>query len=216
MEKTLVSTATWFGRSRKELDELAAALSRSGFSEHNALHIGPGYSSTDNCSYEPVELAAALERAKKPWKLTVMDYNPDVCRRITTQEKLPIDHVMASTFPDYVTRFLDSMGRAGNTVPNEVIIPHRFRERMTVAEGDLTKPQTFPSGIYNVLVGLNVFYYLPPAEKTRAVDALASKMPTGGVLLSDLTIDGFTVIRPILSSERADKRIGNAYISVKT
>jgi len=215
IDNRFVSPASWFGRSRKELDELVAALSEARLTEHNVLNIGPGCSVDDYC-FEPIELSAALDCAKKPWKITVMDYNPHVCNRLMTQETLPINRLMVRGFLDYVEMFLGSLGYDGKDIPDKITIPQKFRERMTVVQCDLSKPESFPNGDYNVIVALNVLYYLSPAAKTSAINALASKMPSGGVLLSDFTIDNrFKLLKLIPWNERADKRVSEAYISVK-
>lgn len=223
MGNPFVSTATWFGRSRNELKALMEALAESNTPNYKTLQIGPGYSTIDKICYEPIELSASLQQLKKPWSLTIMDYNPEVCDCIRKQTRLIINN---STVPcdsleglaDYTRRFLATLGTTSNETHGVAVkIPSEIRERISVVEGDLTKPETFPNGVYDVIVILNVFYYVPKGseQKQVAVNTLYSKVADGGMVLSDFKMDGLKVIRTIPGNERADKRLDDAYISRK-
>lgn len=212
-----VSTATQFGRNGKELEALVEMLARSGQPKHDALLIGAGWHDYVNCSYEPFELAAALKRAGKPWALTVMDYNPAVCEGLRNQDTLVINNFLLHLYcgsTGYAERFFAAVdadvsewfyARSEHKV--EVKIPPAMRERISVVQGDLTRPETFPRGPYNVVASFNTLFYLDdPVKKKVAVDTLSSKMAEGGIVLSDFMVDGFEVFNTITAMKRTDRQ----------
>lgn len=55
-------------------------------------------------------------------------------------------------------------------------------------EADITADKIAPAGSYDLVVMLNVFMYLNPAEKVVALDSLRRMLKPGGILLTDLGI----------------------------
>lgn len=212
-----VSTATQFGRNGKELEALVETLAHSCQPRHDALLIGAGWREDINCSYEPFELAAALKRAGKPWTLTVMDYNPAVCEGVRNQDMLVINNFLLHLYcgsTGYAKRFFAAVdadvseqfyARSEHKVA--VKISPAIKERISVVQGDLARPETFPSGPFNVVTSFNALMYVnDPVKRQLALDTLNSKVADGGLVLSDFIVDGFEVAGRVTAMERTDRQ----------
>lgn len=249
-------TQTHFGRHYRKLNCLEEALKEASFHQHSALVIGAGLHTPlfllnledtplENdpnlqkpYSWEPVELAAVLERLGKPYNITVVDSSQEVCEALAQQQSIVIDDCSAPNdagFADYAMRFLATFGimsadkekmeAINNAIPirhvadrlkifKKVEIPQQFRDRIEVVAGSVANLARIKLQQYNVITCFNVMMYVPGGFEPLALESIASVASDRCVAAADFRLPGFKDIKVFEEEVGRDDSRGGPYTNI--
>lgn len=197
-------TLTWFCRYAEAFVKLEEILKKENFTEINAMLVGPGLyglmhlSKPNNKKYswEHVELAAVLERTAKQWNIVVADKSEKVCEAVKQQAEFPVhkNHLESRLQKQYFESITETLGITGNSraaalleEPYLAKLPEHMRDRISVAQGDITKPEKFKDSYrkFNLVICHNVIphiYSRSVEEGKAAKETLAGLLVPGGIL----------------------------------
>ncbi len=220
-------TQTSFGRNHEKLEFLEYAIASSNFDEHHALVIGAGLSRLPfynklkgtpleddpdmrkPYSWEVVEVAAILERQRKPYTVTVLDNSPEVREALMWQDSVAVHGYSGkkAATEAYARKFLatldasdndDAMMEAINSAlhPNnngenelsffrKAAIPQRMKERIKAIAGSVVSPEGKLPRTCNIATCMNIMLYVPSGYESVTADAISHAIEDGGLAVTD-------------------------------